>query len=462
MAKVKRHISACRQSSMGNHVRNVGQPVLLPALQVEQLRQHRKGEVIAMLKSISTGHRFGKVMLSAVLAATMLVMAGCGSGEGDGEATEITDSPDAVISLKVKASIPVVVAPDGVEANAIESTSSAIYSCYIQSGSGNLMLARSEDKGASWRHGIIDYGGNFASLSVDGDKVYVSYIDQVWKTLKFASSNDSGQTWLIREVDISIKSDPATRPVNVDPTQPYVPDDFKYTAMERSGDSFFIAYHDRVHSSLRLARSDDRGEHWVETTLDSSDTSDGDSPSIAIDGANIYISYVGIVGAWPSARDGVFMMVSRDFGLTWEKRTVAPTAYASGYHTSVAANGNFVYVSYFNALGRVLILARSADYGDNWAIRKVDASPNVGRYSSLLLGQGSIYLSYSDWTKKSLKLAKSVNGGRSWKKTMVTRNADSGGRLTASMLNDDIYFLYSIHDRLQPGLSGIVMSTVTN
>ncbi len=418
-----------------------------------------------MLKSAFERCRFANPLCYLFLAMVMLIITSCGGGGGGGgggaPAGNVTSgvTGDAG-TLQAAAGFPVLVDPQGVFMYAVKATPGAIYACYVQSGSPYLMLARSEDNGASWHYGRIDFGGVFASLAVDGDNVYVGYIDQSWKTLKFARSGDRGNTWQISEVDDSIKSDPATRPA--DPAQPYLPDDFKYTAMARSGDSFFIAYYDRVHSSLRLARSDDRGASWALGTLDNSDGNDGDSPSIAIDGRNIYISYVGVTGQGQSARDSVNMMVSADAGSTWRKRLVAATAYATGYYTSVAAKGNLVHVSYFNALERKLMLARSVDYGAAWAIRTVDSTDNAGRYSSLSLGQGVMDLCYGDWTNNSLKLARSYDDGNSWTVKTLTVNADSGSPAFASVLGNELYVLFFSRNSSQPAMFGAMLTKFAN
>jgi hypothetical protein len=349
----------------------------------------------------------------------------------------------------------------GVFVYAVKATPGALYASYIQNGSPYLMLARSDDNGTTWHRSIIDYGGIYASLEVDGDNVYISYIDQSWNTLKFACSIDRGATWSIREVDVSLKSDPATRPPVTDPSLPDVPDDFKYTAMARTGTSFFIAYQDRAHSSLRLARSDNNGATWACTTLDDTHDFDGDSPAITIDGTNIYISYAGVTGHGLSAKDGVYMMVSRNSGTTWTRHVVAAAAYASGYYTSVAAAGARVYVSYFNAQDRTLKVAKSSNYGSSWAIAKVDAKDNVGRYSSLTMAQGVLYISYSDWANNSLKVAKSPNWGRTWTIKTVAADAGLGSPSTASILGSELSILYFHYAPAQPGSTGAMLTKVT-
>jgi hypothetical protein len=457
-----------------------------------------------MSTSSTNRHNPGKLMHLAVPALLALMIAGCGGDNGSGStgasalnstSINMTASDDATcftaeyaaenttvnppahsseeidvaagnllhaFSIPVVTSAgPVMVDPQGVFVYAVKAAPGAVYASYIQTGSPYLMLARSEDNGTTWRKSIIDYGGIYASLDVDGDNVFVSYIDQSWNTLKFARSGDRGTTWSIEEVDVTLKSDPATRPTITDPSTPNLPDGFKYTAMARSGNSFFIAYQDRAHNSLRLARSDNGGASWVCTTLDDSHDADGDSPSIAIDGTNIYISYTGVTGQGFSAKDSVYMMVSRNTGATWTRCVVAAAAYASGYYTSVAASGPRVYVSYFNAQDRTLKVAKSGNYGSSWAIAKVDAKNNVGRYSSLTVAQGVLYLSYSDWANNSLKVAKSSNWGLTWTIKTVAADAGLGCPSTATVLGSELSVFYFHYAPAQPGSTGAVLTKVT-
>ena len=259
-----------------------------------------------------------------------------------------------------------------------------------------------------------------------------------------------------------MKSDPATRSPVTDPTQPDPPDGFHYTAMARSGNSFFIAYQDLLHATLRFASSSDGGVNWVCLTLDNSNKSDGDSPAIILDGTNIYISYVGQTGQGATAYDSIYMMVSPDAGVTWKKRTVAAKAYATGYYTSVAATGAQVFVSYFNARDRKLKLAKSGNYGSSWVMTTVDSNSNVGRYSSLLLAPGVMYLSYSDWNNSSLKVATSNNGGRTWTKKTVVADDNLGCPSAAAVLITDLYLLYFNYTPTQAGMTGVMLTKIAN
>jgi hypothetical protein len=402
-----------------------------------------------------------------------LIIGGCGDGGGVNATGSDESLPAGSESIgadtahagslaapSVVAGFPAMVDQQGVFINAVKAVPGMLYAAYIQTGSPYLMLARSENNGASWTRSIVDFGGVNASLAVDGNNVYVSYIDQCWNTLKFARSGDQGTTWSITEVDDSLKSDPATRPPVTDPTQPPAPDGFKYTAMAWSGNSFFVAYQDRLHATLRLASSSDGGVNWVCTTLDSSNTSDGDSPAITLDGTNIYVSYVGQTGQGATAYDSIYMMVSHDAGVTWTKRTVAAKAYATGYYTSVAASGAKVYVSYFNALESRLKLAKSGNYGVSWANTTVDPNSNVGRYSSLLLASGVMYLSYSDWTDNGLKVARSTNGGATWTRKTVASDANLGCPSAAAVLGTDLYLLYFHYTPAQPATTGAMLTKI--
>ncbi len=447
---------------------------------------------------------FGTVAHLALPALVLLMLSGCGGGGSDNfssggnhdpaatgsssvtTAVEITSdtsvettsydtvdlgndtavSRENLLSSAVRrttapapaAPFPVMVDQQGVFMSAVKADGGSFYACYNQTGSPYLMFAKSDDNGISWSYSTIDYGGIYASLTIEGNSIYVGYVDQSWKTLKFARSDDRGTSWSITEVDTTLKSDPATRPDNTDPTTPATPDDFKYTAIVRTGTSFFMAYQDRAHKALKLARSLDNGATWSCMTMDASDDNDGDSPSMAVAGTNIYLSYNGVKGTGLAAKDNVYMMVSRDSGATWTKRLVAAASFASGYYTSVAASGAQVYVSYFNALDRTLKFAKSTSNGTKWVIKTVDKSSNVGRYSSLSLSQGTLFLSYNDGTNNSLKVAKSTNGGARWTTRAVVSDAGLSCPAVSSAVGLDFYMLYFNYNPNTPGTTGAMLT----
>ncbi len=74
-----------------------------------------------------------------------------------------------------------------------------IYVCYYDEANQNLKLARSFDDGVSWNIQVVDNSsddvGKFTSLAVEETSVYISYYDQTNKDLKFAKSFDGGNTW---------------------------------------------------------------------------------------------------------------------------------------------------------------------------------------------------------------------------------------------------------------------------
>jgi hypothetical protein len=86
--------------------------------------------------------------------------------------------------------------------------------------------------------------GNYSSISIDGNKIYISYYDATSGNLKFAKSTDSGSSWpIIRTVD-------STGDVG------------KNTSIAVQGDKVYIIYYDANNKAVKFAKSVDGGNSW--------------------------------------------------------------------------------------------------------------------------------------------------------------------------------------------------------
>jgi hypothetical protein len=133
-----------------------------------------------------------------------------------------------------------------------------IYIAYINyiNNIAALKLACSTDDGATFSTFNVDdlasEFGSYPSIAVSGEGVFISYFDKPNGILKLARSEDQGRTWQISTVDQDLAQ---------------IDDDaaiyFKgYSSIAAKGDRIFISYYDANNSSLKLAKSSDRGYSW--------------------------------------------------------------------------------------------------------------------------------------------------------------------------------------------------------
>jgi len=90
-----------------------------------------------------------------------------------------------------------------------------------------------------------------------------------------------------------------------------------------------------------------------------------------------------------------------------------------GSYTSIAVDGSNVYISYLDITNINLKFAKSEDGGASWLTSPaidpvVDETNNVGEYTSIAVDGSNVYISYRDFTNGNLKFAKSTDGGATW------------------------------------------------
>ncbi|MBN2546085.1 MAG: exo-alpha-sialidase, partial [Spirochaetes bacterium] len=298
-----------------------------------------------------------------------------------------------------------------------------VYISYYDVSNKDLKVAVSADRGTSWpqnRIKTIDSAGDvgdFNSIAVYGNNVYVSYLDKTNYNLMFAMSSDRGSSW------------PAVNLEVVDSNTGGGSFDFE-TAVTADSSNVYIAYHYFGLQDLKFARSDDGGAawSWIITVDDTNFV--GRYSSIAVDGTNTYISYYDITNG------NLKFAKSVNEGTTWSAglQQTIDSAGDVGKYTSIAVNGDNIYISYFDDTNGNLKFARSTDAGETWPlanIKTVDSSTGAGQYSSLAVSDATIYISYYENLNDDLKFARSDDGGTTWPAANI-KTVDSTGNVGMS------------------------------
>jgi putative cofactor-binding repeat protein len=325
--------------------------------------------------------------------------------------------------------------------------------CIAYYGNGTLKFAKSTDCGTTFPAAQIRTVdstadvGRYASLSVDGNTICITYEDATNRDLKFAKSMDGGTTWPVSD----IRTIDSTGSVG------------QNSSVAVEGSTVYVSYADNSANNLKFAKSTDLGASWPATSMRSVDIAGdvGTQTSIAVNGSDVYISYFeggfvravkfakstdggfswspenihtvdseGIIGDPVLSIDGNTIYLayssggflkftkSTDGGNTWPVeniRTVGSSADV-GYK-SMAVQGNKVYISYQDSSSYDLEFIWSTDGGDTWSVanlRTVDSIGTVGEHNSISVDGSTICISYYDNTNDDLKLAKSNDWGHNW------------------------------------------------
>ena len=179
----------------------------------------------------------------------------------------------------------------------------------------------------------------------------------------------------------------------------------KYTSLEVNGDSVYISYHngpDTMDATdcLKFARSDDSGYTWLgENTKTIVSNYCGYQTSLALNGNNIFISYI--------SSSQMYGTYSDDNGSTWTNKLIEGVP---GNGSSIFYSNGRVLVSYQGSTS-ALRCAYSDDNTSTWTPNSV-LTETVDTKTSIT-GKGfDIYLTYRSGTY--IKFIHSSDNGFSW------------------------------------------------
>jgi hypothetical protein len=163
--------------------------------------------------------------------------------------------------------------------------------------------------------------------------------------------------------------------------------------------------------------------------------------SIAVNGDNVYVSY------FDSTNMDLKFARSTDGGATWSAGNIKAVDSAGdvGYFTSIKADGSNIYISYLDGTNNELKIAKSTDSGATWPagnIKTVDTN-GVGYFTSTAVDGANVYISYGDTTNLDLKFAKSTDGGATWPAGNIKTidSAGSVGNQNSIMVNGSIIYI---------------------
>ncbi|WP_394840200.1 hypothetical protein LVJ94_25275 [Pendulispora rubella] len=286
----------------------------------------------------------------------------------------------------------------------------------------------------AWNIASVDATTNVGastSLEVDRDgAVHVSYWDQARDALNYAHRPRDG-AWALAIVDGDHAGEQSS------------------LAVDDADGSVHIAYA-RARSELKMADSAGRGRPWTTGVIDTIG-SRGPFPSLAVSKSGaLRLSYMrGTQGV----ADGVLRYAERPKGAAaWALEVVDDEAdiNAGEFSSLVIDPSDRTYIAYHVVIPHDIRVAERG--GSGWLKQTVDATNNVGAYTSLAVDSaGTLHASYYDYSDGDLKYAFRTRDGNWQIRTVDT--TDDVGRFSSIAVgaSGDVHIAYydSTHNQLK-------------
>jgi hypothetical protein len=160
-----------------------------------------------------------------------------------------------------------------------------------------------------------------------------------------------------------------------------------------------------------------------------------------------------------------FVRAAETNGAQWSAPVALDSDGAAGGYNSMVFDGTTVAISYYDAPGGALRVARSASLGESWPLADIPDGGGVGKYLSAAILNGLPAVSYYDEFNGDLKFAKGrilapPNGPISWQRFTLDATGDAGLYTSLVVMSNGILAI-SYYDLLNGNLKFIRASNTT-
>ena len=281
--------------------------------------------------------------------------------------------------------------------------------------SGQIGMSVSGDSGDTWNASMIEpldsipissgQDEKATSIVVDGKNVFISYSNSDLKNMVLLKS-----TYLVTDWEVT----------EILPPQGKTDNGF-FSSMIEDGGLLYISHSGFREADVYLTLLpttlsdpdtvvvDQIGEQGSRGYTTSAMT-------VVVEGGDMLVTYI-YVAYFDQSGDNLDLKFKQtsDYGDHFFESTIDSSSAVIGKYPSMAISGDTIFIAYYDETNGNLKLARSSNHGDSWDVDPVDESTDdVGRFASLAVDGQKVYISYYDETNKNLKFAKSVDGGDSW------------------------------------------------
>jgi hypothetical protein len=271
-------------------------------------------------------------------------------------------------------------------------------------------ISISDDNGENWNTSTIlpensrtsnGYYDEYAtSIDVDGENIYITFLTSDVLMMQLLTAPYSADSWTIETIEAS-------------------DEDFEsgyYSSINAHNGSLYISHSGYSEADVYLTQISSLLPNPLTVLVDQIGVQGdkGYTTSVVRQvGSNTHV-YIAYYDQSEGNLDLKFAK-SQNNGDTFFLSTIDSTSEGVGKYPSMAIHDDSIYICYYDETNGNLKLARSSDSGGNWDIKTVDNSTDdVGQFASLAVDGQNVYISYYDATNKDLKFAKSIDGGDTW------------------------------------------------
>jgi len=241
---------------------------------------------------------------------------------------------------------------------------------------------------------------HYPAIAVNGANIYVTWYKDLSgnSQIFFRKSVDSGATWQSSK-QLTDNAGFSGIPV-----------------IAVNGVNVYLAWVDRTpgNAEIYFMRSTDSGATWQTAKRLTNTSGDSNSPAIAVNGANIYIT-------WNDDTPGnaeIYFRKSTNSGTSWQAAVRLTFNSGDSYNSAIAVRNNNVYVTWQdNTSGNNEIYFRkSPDTGTSWlSAKRLTNTANDSSQSALAFTGSNVYVVWSEtMTNDEIYMKKSTNSGGSF------------------------------------------------
>ncbi len=183
------------------------------------------------------------------------------------------------------------------------------------------------------------------------------------------------------------------------------------------GSNIYVVWEDYNYTlgnyEIFFSISTDDGATWTLKNI-SENSGASVSPSLAVDGSNIYVVWTD----YTTGNAEIYLGMSTDGGATWTLKNISQNSGAS-YVPSIAVDGSNIYVAWrdYTTGNAEIYLGMSTDGGAAWTLKNISQTEGLSSNPSIAVNGSNIYVVWTEsdenWNDE-IYLSMSTDGGATW------------------------------------------------